>query len=351
MPIVDARMNAAVYPAAYIEPEISAPVDLCDATGRLAAAARGWARQPIVRANLSGHWPRKKRWNFWNWICPRFVFSVTLADIDYAAFCAFFFIDLDSGEKVEGMSPAWPHSFEMPEHVARPVSFRGRSFEYTNTNEGGDFPVAFKGRSKNGTEVTADFVVRKPPAHESLTVIVPWATERFQLNCKENTLPCEGTVTVGGRRYTMEPNDCHGVQDFGRGLWPYRAFWNWGVGTGVQSGRRIGINVGAKWTTGTDANENALCIDGRLHKIMEDLVWDYDATAPMQPWRVRSTHSDMVDLSFEPTFEHRSSFNLGVLSSGGVCVFGRWSGTIRAGEESIRVDRLPGWAEEFAHRW
>ena len=54
--------------------------------GRLNANAVGWSRQPVVRADLHGHWPRKKRWNFWNWISPRFVFSVTLADIDYAAF-------------------------------------------------------------------------------------------------------------------------------------------------------------------------------------------------------------------------------------------------------------------------
>ena len=38
-------------------------------------AAVGWSRAPLVRANLSGHWLRKKRWNFWNWIAPRFVFS------------------------------------------------------------------------------------------------------------------------------------------------------------------------------------------------------------------------------------------------------------------------------------
>jgi hypothetical protein len=35
------------------------------------------------------------------------------------------------------------------------------------------------------------------------------------------------------------------VQDFGRGVWPYRSFWNWGVATGVRMAC-VGVNVGAK---------------------------------------------------------------------------------------------------------
>ena len=161
----------------------------------------------------------------------------------------------------------------MPEQVERPVRFHGGSMEYTNSNDGGDIEVHFDGLAKDGTKLTADFVVRKPPGHESLTVVVPWSATRFQMNCKENTRPCEGSVTVGSRRYVMDPNDCHAVQDFGRGMWPYRSFWNWAVCTGVQDGRRVGINMGGKWTTGTGANENAICVDGRLYKVMEDLTW------------------------------------------------------------------------------
>lgn len=351
MPIVNRRMAQGDYRPSYTEPEISEPVDLCDNSSGLNPAARGWARRPIIRANLSGHWPRKKKWNFWNWICPRFVFSVTLADIDFAAFCAVSFTDFESGETVSRQEFTWPHSFEMPEHVERPVHFRGRSMEYANINEGGDIQIRFSGRAKNGTKLSADFRVHKPPGHESLTVVVPWTASRFQLNCKENTRPCEGSVTVGDRRYVMDPNDCHAVQDFGRGMWPYRSFWNWAVCTGVQDGRRIGVNMGAKWTVGTGANENAVCVDGRLYKIMEDLTWDYDPSAAMQPWRVRSAHSDAINLILHPIAAQSSNLNLGLLATGGVCVFGLWKGTVRIEGAVIQINDLIGWAEEFAHRW
>jgi hypothetical protein len=181
--------------------------------------------------------------------------------------------------------------------------------------------------------------------------VVPWSATRFQLNAKANTLPCEGTVTIGGRRYVMDPNECHAVQDFGRGIWPYHSFWNWGVCTGVQGGTTIGVNVGAKWTTGTGVNENGLCIDGRLYKITEDLRWEYDPRHWMQPWHVRAEHSGMVDLTLQPIVAHQPALNAGVLRTGGVCAFGRWRGTIRFDGHELRIRDLVGWAEEFEHRW
>jgi hypothetical protein len=350
LPIVAGR-KVPRHPATYIEPERTMPADLCDARGRLNPVAVGWSRRPLVRANLRGRWPRKKKWNFWNWISPRFVFSVTLADIDYAAFCQATLTDFETGESIGAMAPAWPGSFPMPEEVERPVAFRSRAMEYTNANHGGDMKVDFAGTARTGERLRADFVVHRPPGQESLNIVVPWSETHFQLNSKHNTMPCEGVVTAGDRRYVMDPAECHAVQDFGRGVWPYRSFWNWGVATGVQDGRRIGVNVGGKWTTGTGVNENALCIDGRLYKIMEDLTWRYDATRWMQPWQVRAAHTGMVDLTLQPVAAHRPRTNLGFLRTGGVCVFGRWQGTIRFDGHAMRIDNLVGWAEEFDHRW
>jgi len=149
----------------------------------------------------------------------------------------------------------------------------------------------------------------------------------------------------------MDPAECDAVQDFGRGVWPYRSFWNWGVCTGTQDGARIGVNLGGKWTTGAGVNENALCINGRIYKIMEDLRWCYDPDDWLRPWRVRAEHSGMVDLTLHPVVAQRSAINLGVLRSGGVVCFGRWQGTILFDGQILRVRDLVGWAEEFAHRW
>jgi hypothetical protein len=351
MPILNRRMARGDYLPHYVEREIAKPVDLCDERGELAPEALGWSRFPIVRANLSGHWPCKKRWNFWNWISPDFVFSVTLADIDYTAFCSAAFSDFETGETFRVASYGRPGRFDMPEHVERSVTYRGGGIEYSNLNEGGDIEVDFRGSTHENVEILADFAIRKPSDHESLNVVVPWTQRRFQLNSKHNTLPCEGHVTVAGRRYAMDPARCHAVQDFGRGIWPYRSFWNWAVCTGEQDGNKIGVNMGGKWTTGTGSNENGICLNGRLHKVMEDLEWSYDPGDWMKPWRVRTLHSSAIDLTLHPRMAHRSNLNLGLIATGGVCCFGRWRGRIRVDGQPVEIEDLVGWAEEFAHRW
>ncbi len=347
LPIV-ARQGAA---AAYESREIVAPVHLCDAAGNLNPAAVGWCRRPLVRANLRGHWLRKKRWNFWNWIAPRFVFSVTLADVDYAAFCQATFVDFETGRSATGTTLARPGSLALPDEVERTVRFRGRRTEYANVVDGGDMRVAFRGAAQGGAAIVADFVVRTPPGQESLTVVVPWTARRFQLNSKHAALPCEGVVRVGDARYEMRPDVCHAVQDFGRGVWPYRSFWNWGVATGTHDGVRVAVNVGGRWTAGTGVTENGLLVDGRLHRVAEEVRWDYDPDDWMRPWRVRAHESGAVDLTLEPVFAHRSRVSVGLLASGGVCCFGRWHGTIRVDGREMRVRNLVGWGEEFAHRW
>jgi len=351
LPILDRKMAGGGYVPHYSEREIFQLALLCDARGRLNPEAVGWSRRPLVRANLKGHWPRKKKWNFWNWISPGFVFSVTVSDIDFACFCAAAFTDFQTQKTISTIA-LQPHGgVEMPEEVERSIAFQSDAIDFSMLNEGGDIQVKFHSPRMAGQEVRADFVIRKPPGHETLNIVVPWTPERFQMNSKHNTLPVEGAVMVGGRRYVMDPEQCHGVQDFGRGMWPYRSYWNWGVVTGKQGRDLIGVNLGAKWTTGTGSNENGICFNGRLHKIMEDLIWEYDRADWMKPWRVRTGCSDMVDLTLTPFLANSTNLSLGLLRTGGTCSFGRWTGRLKFDGQIIEVRDLLGWAEEFAHRW
>jgi hypothetical protein len=352
MPIVKGRMESGEYQPYYVEREITAPTLLCDETGRLNPEARGYARTPLFRANLKGHWPRKKRWNFWNWISPEFVLSATMADIDYGSFCAVTFDDFQTGEGLTAMSVKGGGHAEFPEEVEKSIAWKCKTIDYAQDNPGdGDIAVRLRAKSGSGKEIKADFTIVKPKGHETLNVVVPWSDERFQMNSKHNTLPIKGEVLVDGRKYVMDPETCHGVQDFGRGMWPYRSYWNWGVATGTQGGDLIGINTGAKWTTGTGANENGICLNGKLFKIMEDLEWTYDVNGWMKPWRVRSVHTDIIDMTLTPFLVRDTSVNGGLLATGGACSFGKWKGVIRPGGREIRFADMIGWAEEFKHRW
>ncbi len=351
MPIVAERVARDGSPGSYAEREIFSPVDLCDGRGNLNPQAVGWSRQPLVRANLSRHWPRKKRWNFWNWIEPGFVFSVTMAELDYASLFGTFFIDFSTGEVSSGTWLGRPGRFDMPEYESQAVAHHSRAIDYQNVIDGAMRRVRFRATPQKGAELEAELTIEIPDGQESLNVVVPWSSRRFQLNSKHNTLPTSGRICVGEQSYELDPQRCHAVQDWGRGMWPRRSFWNWGVCTGVQDGRRVGVNVGAKWTGGTGSNENGIFLDGRLYKVMEDLCWDYDPADDGACWYVRSQHSDAIDLTLTPVFPHRSHTNAGIISTAGICSFGTWTGRVCAGGETVDIDGLPGWAEEFSHRW
>lgn len=351
LPILDRPGARPLAGPTYTEREITQPVDLCDARGQLNPAALGYARRPLFRANLRGHALRKKRWNFWNWIGPDCVLSVTLADIDFASFCAFTLLDLRDGALFEGGSYGRPRRFELPEVVDAPVAFRSARIAYANRPVEGGLDVEFRGGLGRGAAVEARLRVELPPGQESLNVVVPWSATRFQLNSKHAALPCRGEVRVAGRRYEFEPRSAFAVQDWGRGVWPHRSCWNWGVATGHAGDDLLGINFGARWTTGTGASENGILCNGRLHKLMEDLRWDYDARDWRRPWRVVAEHSGALDLTLEPLAALTPKLSLGLLRTGGVCAFGRWSGRVQVEGRELRVERLLGWAEEFEHRW
>jgi hypothetical protein len=129
--------------------------------------------------------------------------------------------------------------------------------------------------------------------------------------------------------------------------------WNWGAGSGrAVDGAVVGIQVGGKWTVGTGATENALCINGHLTKISEELLWEYDWDAPMRPWRVRTRLSDAIDVTLTPTFDRHARTSLGPLSTEVHQVFGTWTGVLRGDDGVIhRVEALLGFAEEARNRW
>jgi len=352
LPILDERMAAGEYVPHYEEPEITEPGLLCGPDGRLNPEARGWSRRPLLRCNLAGHWPRKKKWNYWCFISREFAFSITLSDIDYIGIAAAFFYDFETGERIDVLSVTpFGRGVDMPEEVEADIRFRDGRLAFSLTHVDGGMKVDFEAPAMGGCRVRADFLVHKPTGHETLNIVVPWRSDRFQCNSKHNTLPCEGTVSVDGRVYRMDPEACHGVLDFGRGMWPYRSCWNWAVATGKQGVDTIGVNMGARWTTGTGANENGFCVNGRLYKVMEDLVWEYDDQDWMGPWRIHAPHTGMLDMTLVPMFTNAEKVNLGPVSTRGDVSFGRWSGVLRFDGRTVEVDDLPGWAEEFVHRW
>ena len=338
------------------EREVTAPVDLCDDRGRLNPGARGWSRVPLLRANLRGAHFRKKRWDYWCVMAKDVIVSLVYADIDYAGLSSIWILDRsDLATADAGVLVPLGSGFSLPEQVCTgSVSVSRKGFELGIDESDDATRLRASALDSELGPVDIDVTVAKPKGVESLNVVIPWSERRFQFTSKQNSRPATGTVRAGDRRWEIgaaEP--ATGVQDLGRGIWPYSNRWNWAAACGrATDGRLIGLQLGGKWTEGTGFTENALCVDGRLTKIHEELEWTYAWDEPMRPWRVRTTGSDQIDVTLTPFFDRYDSTDLKLLKMEVHQCFGTWSGRIR-GEDGVvaEIDGIDGFAEEARNRW
>lgn len=325
------------------ERELTEPVDLCLAGGRLNPAAIGWTRRPLHRANLRG-WGRVKRWEYWGFITPSHIIGIVTSSLDYVGLNGVYVLDRATGTELVNKDVVVPlaRGAVQPE-VSGVGAVKAR---------GGGVAVDIDQRS-DGSQIRAqasgfdlDVWVPLPTGHESLGVVIPWSRRRFQLTVKDVGRPVRGRLRLADGEVELRESESFAVLDHGRGKWPYSVVWNWAAG--AKPGGPA-IQLGGKWTDGTGLTENGLFVDGRLHKIGDELHWEYDRGDWMRPWRISG---DRVDVQLHPFHEKASRTNLGVLAGETHQCFGEFTGRARTDDgDWVDLDGLVGWAEEARNRW
>jgi hypothetical protein len=338
--------------AQHSEPEITAPVLLCGPDRRLNKQAVGWSRHPLHKCNLPASLARKKTWNYWAVTSNDLLFSATIADIERLQIGGAYMFDRTTLRHVEKAVVQAPNVIAIPETVSGDLVVSHTDMRVALTDEGTGTRIRVSAADFGGSPLEADILVERPAGHETLNVVIPWTEEQFQYTSKQNTLPASGFVRLGDERYEFS-SPVFGCLDFGRGVWPEYTVWNWGSASGLQGGHTVGLNLGGRWTDGTGMTENGVCVDGRLTKISEDLIFDYDAHDVMKPWRVRTGLTGRIDLSFQPEFVRvsetgrRESYFTNARQ-----VFGCYGGTITTEQgEEIDVRDMFGWIEDHEARW
>jgi hypothetical protein len=334
------------------EKELTTPVFLCRADGSLNPASVGWSRTPLHTCNLSGRWPRKKRWNYWAVTTEDYLFSATVSNVDYSGLVFVYLADFaaDLFEETTLIVPLG-RGCSLPETVNDDVRFAGKGMRIAMIQTGSGVDLAVDIDDFAGQALSARFTITTPPGHETLNVVIPWDARTFQFTSKQNTLPAEGAVDWGGETRHFSGEQSFACLDYGRGIWPRDCAWNWGSASGRQNNRNIGLNLGGQWTDGTGFTENGICVDGRLTKISETLSWQYDKNDFNRPWRI-SAPSGAVDLTFAPFMERVAASDLWLVKSEVHQMFGHYDGTICTAEgETIPINKLLGWAEDHVAKW
>ncbi|MEO8457780.1 MAG: DUF2804 domain-containing protein [Chloroflexota bacterium] len=339
-------------PEMHNEPEITAPVNLVGADGKLNPDAIAWSRHPLHRCNLPASLERKKKWNYWAVTSNDMLFSTTIADVDRLVLGGAYFFDRRTHLHIDKAVIQPPGTISIPEVVMGDITIDHPDMRISMTDEGTGTRLRVEAADFGGKQLQADILVQRPARHETLNVVIPWTAVQFQYTSKQNTLPASGYVQLGDERMEFA-QPAYGCLDYGRGVWPEHTIWNWGGASGVQGSHVVGLNLGGQWTDGTGMTENGLCIDGRLTKISEDLIFDYDRNDTMKPWLVRSAATDRIDLRFDPEYErfseNGSRDSLFVKTNQ---MFGTYSGRISPDDgDPIELHGLFGWIEDHEARW
>jgi hypothetical protein len=342
------------------EKELHTPSALLDAQGDLTQV--GWARQPLLDCNLEQarfyawrplqRW-RLKRWDYYGITTPAHYYSFTLSHVGYVGLVFAYVVDLSTGDHHE-------ETLMIP--LGRGIFLPRNSTQGESTFDNGKVRMSFQVEPETrrlavawpgfgGGDLRAEAALGLPPEHESMTIVIPIGRKRFYYNRKVNCMPAEGWVERDGVRETLQPAPSLGNMDWGRGVWEYRSFWVWASASGfLGDGRRAGLNMGFGFGDTSAATENALILDGRVHKLGQ-INFSYDAGDFMRPWRMVSDDG-RVDLTFKPFVDRMARSNLLLLFSEVHQLFGRYHGTVRADDgEAIQLDGLIGFAEEHHARW
>lgn len=337
----------------HVEREITEPVLLCDKKGLLNPEAIGFARKPIIQSNLTKNFMRKKKWNYWCVYGEDLLFSVTISHLDYAAVCFVYILNYETQRFYEKqITIPFGRSIKMPENVLESIKFVDNSLSVQLIHLQGETHLSVTIPDFDSEVLHADLHIYHPPEDDSLNVVIPRSRNLFQFTAKHHTLPTTGFVKIGETRHDFNSDYCFAVLDYGRGIWPRQADWNWAMASQRLGGRRIGLNFGGQWTDGTGMTENAVFIDGLMTKIHEDVLFTYDQNNFMTPWKIQTKFSDVVDLTFTPFFERVALTDVKLIRSEVHQLVGYFDGSVRLPNNStLQIRQMLGCAEEHIAKW
>lgn len=337
----------------YVEKEALQPLELCDFDGKLNKESIVWSRKPLITSNIRGHYLRKKKWNYWCIIGENYLFSATITNLDYAALGFVYYLDYNTKDFYEKtVITPFGKDCILSDEVMESASFKHRDLSMYFLKEEDGTRLIVNCPNFGGKKLKADIKIHYPLGHETLSVVIPWSSRKFQHTSKHNCLRAGGQFSVGDKTYIFHSSKDFACLDFGRGDWPRKVRWNWGTASGYAKDKLVGFNLGAKWTDGTGMTENAMVVDGKLYKISEDVKFQYDTDDFMRPWKLNTVNTDAIDLTFVPFYERVAKSNIGVVKSKVHQMIGNYSGTITTGSgEKITIENLKGCIEDHYGKW
>jgi hypothetical protein len=344
-----------------MQTELTTEGKLLNNNGSLAQV--GWSRQPLLDCNLEAakfytlrplQRFRIKRWDYYAIFTPKRFFSATIADLGYAGNIFVYTLDFETRQlHEEGLVIPLGKGVELPRNNS------SGDASFSNDKVSLDFRFVENRRVisvswpefHDGRGIEAEISLETPPDHESMNIVIPIGERRFYYNHKINCLPASGTLKYGSLEEELLPESSCGSLDWGRGVWDYNSVWKWASASGfLPDGGTVGLNLGYGFGDNSAASENALILNGVIHKL-DQVEFFYDPDNYMKPWGFRDNQG-RLELTLTPFTERVAQTNLGVIFSEVHQMFGHYAGFVVDDHgQKIEIDGLIGFAEDHAARW
>lgn len=203
-------------------------------------------------------------------------------------------------------------------------------------------------------DFSCDVVLTDEPK-ESMVIATPFNKKKhFYYNQKINCMRAEGYATVGGKKYVFSDDNSFAVLDWGRGVWTYKNTWYWSSLNSIVNGKKVGFNLGYGFGDTRNATENMIFYDGKAYKV-EQVTFhiptdDEGKEKYLEEWKFTSS-DNKLNLTFKPVFDRYDNANALIIKSVQHQVFGKFSGTLKIGEDVIEIKNLMGFAEKVVNKW
>jgi hypothetical protein len=333
------------------------PGELLDSNSQLTQS--GWSKNLCLiynRENIRSSSLRIKEWDYYTLLHPDYGLTITVTDLGIMSLISLVWLDFIAKKffKFEESKLFSRGNLHLPtSSLEGDVSISGKKIQIEIKKQKNirDITIfAFKFKIKNHIGLQASFTLHKDDHADSIVVATPWKSKKgkFYYNQKINNFLLIGTVTIGNSNYEFQKENCFGVLDWGRGVWPYKNIWYWSSASGIVNGKNFGFNLGYGFDD-NPASENIIFIDGIGHKL-DQIKFNFKKTNVLEKWTVTS-NDGRCELEFTPILDRNDTVNLLIFKSIQHQIFGYFSGFFILVGEKIIIKNLLGFAEEVYNRW
>ncbi|NNM51148.1 MAG: DUF2804 domain-containing protein [Pseudomonadales bacterium] len=294
-----------------------------------------------VRARYTRFW-RFKRWEFWCLDSAQSMVGLALVDLGYA-WSVFAYVY----DKATSQTRSWTerHSpwsrlrgaqmvmSEGAQHGRSYYQGRGGRIEIIHAPQGRQLRIDLP-----ALELQGDMWI---PAVTALSLCLPAGADGWTYTCKMVGMPVMGNLSVQG--VSIEPAHALASLDISMGLMRRETYWQWTSLMGNIDGHIMGLNM-AMGVNESGQTENALWLDGQLHKIGPASFHAFEGGCRMQ--------AEGVNLEFQGRASHGEHVQLGWVASRFKQWQGSYSGVINIAKgKNLRFKGVYGLWEDHYVKW